>query len=116
MSPFSNLAAAPEIINVITELNVTVGGTTNINCTVFGSPHPSIYWQRYGDNITDERYIIAIGVFFSVLSIRDTVIKDFGEYICVAVNKEGETSQIFVINVFGNVTQCGSSVYYGCST
>lgn len=97
--------AAPVLLNNETVTNTTVGTVIVLNCTAMGSPPPRIYWQRYGEtltNATDKRYAIIIGDFFSALIIRNSVIEDSGEYICVAVNKEGDAHQVFVVYVFGN--------------
>uniref|UniRef100_A0A3Q3GEL4 protein-tyrosine-phosphatase n=1 Tax=Labrus bergylta TaxID=56723 RepID=A0A3Q3GEL4_9LABR len=77
---------------------VVLGGDITMNCSVFGSPLPSVSWTRDGtqETLVGERfYELQNGS----LQITNAEKDDRGNYVCVAVNTEGKSAAIAVLDV-----------------
>ncbi|XP_034552307.1 neural cell adhesion molecule L1-like protein isoform X2 [Notolabrus celidotus] len=80
------------------EYAVVLGGDIIMNCSVFSSPSPSISWTRDGTHET-----LMGGRFFEhqngSLQINNASKDDSGNYVCVAVNREGKSAVIAALEV-----------------
>lgn len=72
------------------EYAVVQGGDVALNCSVFGSPPPSISWSRNETlaAIEGERFVVLPNKSLQILSAEKD---DSGEYVCVAFNSEGKS-------------------------
>ncbi|XP_041655398.1 neural cell adhesion molecule L1-like protein isoform X2 [Cheilinus undulatus] len=80
------------------EYAVVLGGDITMNCSVFGSPLPSVSWTKDGTHET------LLGQRFSELDdgslrIINAEEDDSGNYVCVAVNTEGKSAVIAALDV-----------------
>uniref|UniRef100_A0A8C2Z3N4 Neural cell adhesion molecule L1-like protein n=1 Tax=Cyclopterus lumpus TaxID=8103 RepID=A0A8C2Z3N4_CYCLU len=88
---------APRILTIdFQEYAVVVGRDIVINCSVFGSPPPTISWTRFFSKpIGGERFFSLNGS----LQIISAEKNDSGKYVCVASNKEGKSAVTAVLDV-----------------
>ncbi|XP_056279234.1 neural cell adhesion molecule L1-like protein isoform X3 [Pseudoliparis swirei] len=79
------------------EYGVVVGRDIVMNCSVFGSPPPTISWARNEtlEPIEGEQFLSPTGS----LKITSAEKNDSGNYVCVASNREGKSSVIAVLDV-----------------
>lgn len=111
---YLKIAAPPMIVSNVTEQDIMVGNTVSIYCTATGNPPPRIFWKFNEMNITnstDERYFITMGIRYSILTIHKTIMDDFGDYICIAVNEEGTYSQDFKLIVLSKHNHIHTSIH-----
>uniref|UniRef100_A0A8C2XGS9 Cell adhesion molecule L1-like b n=1 Tax=Cyclopterus lumpus TaxID=8103 RepID=A0A8C2XGS9_CYCLU len=91
---------APRILTIdFQEYAVVVGRDIVINCSVFGSPPPTISWAKDEtlEPIGGERFFSLNGS----LQIISAEKNDSGKYVCVASNKEGKSAVTAVLDVKG---------------
>ncbi|XP_034393113.1 neural cell adhesion molecule L1-like protein isoform X6 [Cyclopterus lumpus] len=89
---------APRILTIdFQEYAVVVGRDIVINCSVFGSPPPTISWAKDEtlEPIGGERFFSLNGS----LQIISAEKNDSGKYVCVASNKEGKSAVTAVLDV-----------------
>ncbi|CAL1605960.1 unnamed protein product [Knipowitschia caucasica] len=90
---------APLILSAdLQEYAVVQGGDIVLNCSVFGSPPPTISWAR-NETLEDIG-----GVHFSVLMNKSLQLigaekNHSGEYVCAASNSEGKSSITALLDV-----------------
>ncbi|KAL7398449.1 hypothetical protein ABVT39_010228 [Epinephelus coioides] len=79
------------------EYAVVLGGNITMNCSVFGSPPPTIFWARdeSPETIEGERFS-ALGGSLQIISAEKN---DSGKYVCVASNAEGKSAVTAVLDV-----------------
>ncbi|XP_049437098.1 neural cell adhesion molecule L1-like protein isoform X2 [Epinephelus fuscoguttatus] len=79
------------------EYAVVLGGNITMNCSVFGSPPPTIFWARdeSPETIEGERFF-ALGGSLRIISAEKN---DSGKYVCVASNAEGKSAVTAVLDV-----------------
>lgn len=80
------------------EYGVVQRGDIVLNCTVFGSPLPSISWAR-AETLADvegERFLVLANKSLQIISAEKA---DSGEYACVASNSEGKSTIIARLDV-----------------
>ncbi|XP_078026250.1 cell adhesion molecule L1-like a isoform X8 [Epinephelus lanceolatus] len=79
------------------EYAVVLGGNITMNCSVFGSPPPTIFWARdkSPETIEGERFF-ALGGSLRIISAEKN---DSGKYVCVASNAEGKSAITAVLDV-----------------
>ncbi|TNN87711.1 Neural cell adhesion molecule L1-like protein [Liparis tanakae] len=79
------------------EYGVVVGRDIVMNCSVFGSPPPTISWAKNEtlEPIEGEQFLSPTGS----LKITRAEKNDSGNYVCVASNREGKSSVIAVLDV-----------------
>lgn len=73
------------------EYAVVQGGDIVLDCSVFGSPPPSISWTR-NETVSDiegERFSVLPNSSLQIISAEKD---DSGEYVCVASNSEGKST------------------------
>ncbi|XP_059189715.1 neural cell adhesion molecule L1-like protein [Centropristis striata] len=79
------------------EYAVVLGGDIVMNCSVFGSPPPSIYWAKVETPETiDAERIFPLNGSLQIISAEKN---DSGEYVCVASNTEGKSAVTAVLGV-----------------
>ncbi|XP_074536653.1 cell adhesion molecule L1-like a isoform X3 [Halichoeres trimaculatus] len=80
------------------EYAVVVGGDIVMNCSVFGSPSPSVSWTKDGthETLRSERFTEQED---GSLKISNVEKDDSGNYVCVAVNTEGKSAVIAALDV-----------------
>ncbi|CAJ1085442.1 neural cell adhesion molecule L1-like protein isoform X1 [Xyrichtys novacula] len=80
------------------EYGVVQGGNVILNCSVFGSPPPSISWTRDGthETLVGGRFIEHHNGSLQIVNAEKD---DSGNYVCVAVNLVGKSAVIAVLNV-----------------
>lgn len=90
---------APLILTAdLQEYAVVQGGDIVLNCTVFGSPPPSISWAR-AESLADvegERFLVLANKSLRIVAADKA---DSGEYACVASSSEGKTTIIARLDV-----------------
>uniref|UniRef100_UPI0037E72028 cell adhesion molecule L1-like a isoform X2 n=1 Tax=Semicossyphus pulcher TaxID=241346 RepID=UPI0037E72028 len=77
---------------------VVLGGDIMLNCRVFGSPTPSISWTKDGthETLVGERFFEHQN---GSLQIINAEYDDDGNYVCVAISREGESAIIAKLHV-----------------
>lgn len=90
---------APQILTRdYQEYAVVLGGNVTMNCSVFGSPPPTVSWAKENTPET-----IWGGRFFDVqtesLQIVSAEKNDSGKYVCTAFNTEGTSTLTAVLDV-----------------
>lgn len=80
---------------------VSVGNSIVLPCSAVGSPEPQITWYKDGRKIssTHRHYIFLEGS--SDLKIINAAVKDQGNYVCRASNKQGFVSASTELSVHG---------------
>lgn len=90
---------APLILTAdLKEYAVVQGGDIVLNCTVFGSPPPSISWAK-AETLADvegERFLVLTNKSLQIISAEKA---DSGEYACVASSSEGKSTIIARLDV-----------------
>ncbi|XP_033096444.1 scavenger receptor cysteine-rich type 1 protein M130-like [Anneissia japonica] len=88
----------PPTMNAIPDnVSVEIGSETLINCSAVGSPNPTIYWKKDGQDIPYGRFEVLLN---GSLVARNIERSDMGEYTCIAVNPVEviiESAQLLVI-------------------
>ncbi|KAM3618749.1 uncharacterized protein V6R79_024484 [Siganus canaliculatus] len=90
---------APQIVTKdYQEYAVGRGRDIIMNCSVFSSPPPNIYWSRdeSPETIEGERFLTFQNGSLKILNAEK---EDSGKYVCVATNTEGKSSVIAVLDV-----------------
>ncbi|XP_020785280.2 neural cell adhesion molecule L1-like protein isoform X2 [Boleophthalmus pectinirostris] len=90
---------APLILTAdLQEYAVVQGGNIVLNCSVFGSPPPSISWARneISADIEGERLLVLTNNSLQLISAEKN---DSGGYVCVASNSEGKSSITALLDV-----------------
>ncbi|XP_061638382.1 neural cell adhesion molecule L1-like protein isoform X13 [Phyllopteryx taeniolatus] len=80
------------------EYAVILGENVTMNCSVFGSPPPTISWAKdeTPETIEGERFVALQNGSLQIYSVEK---KDSSEYLCVADNSEGKSSITAVLAV-----------------
>ncbi|XP_061537604.1 neural cell adhesion molecule L1-like protein isoform X10 [Phycodurus eques] len=80
------------------EYAVIRGENVTMNCSVFGSPPPTISWAKdeTPETIEGERFVTLQNGSLQISSVKK---KDSSEYLCVADNSEGKSSITAVLAV-----------------
>ncbi|XP_067448015.1 neural cell adhesion molecule L1-like protein isoform X2 [Thunnus thynnus] len=80
------------------EYAVVQGKDIVMNCSVFSSPPPTIFWARdeTPETITGERFFTLQSGSLQITSAEKN---DSGKYVCDAINKEGESAITAVLDV-----------------
>ncbi|XP_023933258.1 titin isoform X1 [Lingula anatina] len=78
---------APRVVEQLKDVAAAVGGTTKLECQIFGSPEPQVKWKKNNRELLPGRKV-AMSYVDSVatLTILDTTDSDAGKYICEASN------------------------------
>ena len=80
------------------DLQVSLGDTIDLPCTVEGRPQPVITWTLNGVNVRLNSRISIVSGGLHIISVRDS---DRGEYRCRAENSEGVITAAARISVHG---------------
>uniref|UniRef100_A0A674N1T1 Neural cell adhesion molecule L1-like protein n=1 Tax=Takifugu rubripes TaxID=31033 RepID=A0A674N1T1_TAKRU len=95
------------------EYPVVQGADVVMNCSVFGSPPPTVSWSRGATQETIEG-----GRFFALqngsLQIIGVEKEDGGKYVCVALNAEGKSAVSAMLEVKGTLASCTSALLLNC--
>ncbi|KAM4610533.1 cell adhesion molecule L1-like a isoform 2-T4 [Polymixia lowei] len=77
---------------------VVHGGNVTMNCSVFGSPLPSISWAKdeTSKTIEGERFSVLQNGSLRIISAEK---EDSGDYLCFAINTEGKSVVIAAVDV-----------------
>uniref|UniRef100_A0A672Z503 Cell adhesion molecule L1-like b n=1 Tax=Sphaeramia orbicularis TaxID=375764 RepID=A0A672Z503_9TELE len=91
---------APLILTKNHQYDVVEGGDIILNCSVFGSPSPEVYWVRNETLQTTEgeRYVLHQNKSLQIFRAEKD---DSGQYVCVASNSEGRSGLTAVLDVKG---------------
>ncbi|XP_029995353.1 neural cell adhesion molecule L1-like protein isoform X2 [Sphaeramia orbicularis] len=89
---------APLILTKNHQYDVVEGGDIILNCSVFGSPSPEVYWVRNETLQTTEgeRYVLHQNKSLQIFRAEKD---DSGQYVCVASNSEGRSGLTAVLDV-----------------
>ncbi|XP_061183978.1 cell adhesion molecule DSCAM-like isoform X2 [Saccostrea echinata] len=93
-------------IDAVEKVATTVNHSTTMTCTGKGYPVPSFEWFRDNKIIQSEsRFTVEPTIQLSAteasssLSIRDVVASDFGEYVCIGQNSNGQAHKTVRLTV-----------------
>ena len=75
-----------------------MGKNKSVSCEVDASPKPTVYWKQRGKILKTCRRSLKCTLNIYLVNSTTT-----GNYTCVAVNTEGETTVNVKLTVIGNV-------------
>ncbi|XP_068096243.1 hemicentin-1 isoform X2 [Hyperolius riggenbachi] len=88
----------PVIVGVhSTYHTVPLGGSITLNCTVQGSPVPTIQWSKKGQEIPFNKRFKQFNN--GSLSIYNTMNEDIGDYVCIASNGAGILEHMITLSL-----------------
>jgi hypothetical protein len=82
----------PEFIELLKSATTTIGGTAVLRAKVKGYPRPTITWSKQGGAVIKESERIHLEYHDDgtiILTLKDAVVQDTGEYRCEAENDYG---------------------------
>ncbi|XP_019490993.1 PREDICTED: hemicentin-1 [Hipposideros armiger] len=89
---------APKLIVVQSELLVSVGDTTALECRTSGVPPPQVKWFKGDLELRPSTFLI-IDPLLGLLKIQETQDLDAGDYTCVAINDAGRATGKITLDV-----------------
>ncbi|KAM9324527.1 hemicentin-1 [Gastrophryne carolinensis] len=94
-----NIHVPPKVTgNHFENETVVEGNSISLVCEATGFPAPAIKWIKDGIVLSHNKHIF-IGPGGWILQIPQAKQSDGGEYICLAINKAGESKKTFQINI-----------------
>ncbi|XP_007935886.1 hemicentin-1 [Orycteropus afer afer] len=89
---------APKLMVVQSELLVSLGDTTVMECKTSGVPPPQVKWFKGDLELRPSTFLI-IDPLLGLLKIQETQDLDAGDYTCVAINEAGRATGKITLDV-----------------
>ena len=97
-----NLISAPLQVKITPKIqSVDVGKSISLNCSVSGTPQPSIEWFHNGNSISFQNNRIRVTSKDQVIHLNSVERKDRGMYQCVARNDWDFLQDSMQLDLFG---------------
>ncbi|XP_051514148.1 leucine-rich repeat, immunoglobulin-like domain and transmembrane domain-containing protein 3a [Myxocyprinus asiaticus] len=94
----------PSIMSSATKITSPLGSNVLLRCDATGFPTPTLLWTRADGSAVDNTVVQESpgeGVRWSILSLHGIVLKDAGDYRCMAKNVAGNAKTYITLSVDG---------------